>query len=212
MKSTWRLKCVLHSRIYNIRYQKLLSVNAGQSTIFVHPPKTAGTSIASALGMQNPGHFTLERHLRTRRVPVERCIISTRDPIARLQSTFRYARKSNHGTLLSPVRFLRRFGRLEDFVLSDMFPIAVRYHYFFGSQSGFTSGIEGLNCEVSIVRQEYFVTDMARLGFEDTTFKNVSPDMATSDAVALSNKASERVRVLYADDYRLIAELSASIR
>jgi len=211
-KPAWSIECLLHSRLYHLRYRRLLAVNAWCSTVFVHPPKTAGTSIARALDMRGPGHFPLARHLRTRRVPVRRCILSTRDPVTRLQSTFRYARKSNHGTPLSPVRFLRRFERLEEFVLSDMFPTAVRYHYFFAPQSRFAAGIEGLDCEVGIVRQERFDADMAQLGFAGTPVVNPSPDMAISNAVALSDEGTARVRELYGDDYRLLAELEARIR
>lgn len=194
----------LASRFYNLRYRikysRYLNINKQNSVIFVHPPKTAGTSIACALDMQGPGHFTLNEHLESKSVEVRGCVVSVRQPMERLKSLFKYSRKASQKSALSPLRGLRKFETLNEFVLSDTFPILVRYHYFFKPQYHYSRGVFDLEFSVNFVRTEFLQDDLSRIDVTTAGMVNTSPSM-NEQVLDISDEALSVVEKNYFVDY-----------
>ena len=194
----------LYSIRYKLRYAKYLKSNSHNPVVFVHPPKTAGTSIADALCMEGPGHFTLDEHLASRQVEVERCVVSVRHPLERLKSLFKYSRKASQNSPMSSTKGLREFDTLNEFILSKTFRYFIRNHYFFKPQYYYAQGVFSLDLPVNFVRTEYLEHDLALLGVESAPLANMSPRMEadrldfSEEALALAEE-SYKVDILFYD-------------
>ncbi len=95
----------------------------GREAIFLHVPKTAGTSLAAALDLR-PGHIPVSRYIAKDRLRFENAFsfAFVRNPWDRLRSSFGYLR-SAFGINASPdvlwaEENLAPFGEFEQFVLA----------------------------------------------------------------------------------------------
>jgi len=185
---------------YNQRYWRQLHWQKDSPTVLIHSPKTGGMSISGALGYKkDTGHFTFKQHLESKVVPVERVIVAVRDPIDRLKSLFKYSRKKSQGSLLAPLRPLRRFNSLQEFVHSSMFYTFVNEHYFFQPQYHFAEGVFNTDLPVFFLRTEHLSSDAKRAGLDNVEQLNKSPKME-DDVVGLDEKTLEIVKRAYEVD------------
>jgi len=185
---------------YDRHYRRQLHWQKDSPTVLIHAPKTGGMSISGALGYKkDTGHFTFAEHLDSKRVPVERVIVAVRDPIDRLKSLFKYSRKKSQGSLLAPLRPLRRFDSLQSFVHSTMFQTFINEHYFFKPQYHFAQGVFNTDLPVFFLRTEHLSSDAKRAGLDNVEQLNKSPKME-DDIVGLDEESLEIVRRAYEVD------------
>ena len=204
--------CRRHGKAHAHRRRWGLEAARGSKTVFIHIPKTAGSSLSESLGLPRPQpHFTLADAMVARRVPAETLIYVTRDPLDRLRSTFRYTRalarrrrKMRWGFAEAPFWWVAWYPSLEAFVQSPAFPVFVAHHFFFCPQAHYLAGVTQFRGDVKALRFDTVQEDAERLLGLSLPHLRRSPALPECE-LTLSPSAEARVRRAYADDYRFIA-------
>ena len=185
---------------YNLKYSRQLQWQRDSPTILIHAPKTGGMSISRALGYKkDPGHFTFKQHVESKKVPVERVVVAVRDPVERLKSMFKYARKDSQGSILAPLKLLRKFDSLQAFVESPLFDTFVEDHYFFRPQYHFAQGVFTTDLPVFFVRTTHLAADSKLAGIDNIEQINKSPEIQ-DQLIELDSKAIALVKSAYEVD------------
>lgn len=196
--------CIFHSITYKVRSRRFLRANSLSKTLYVHTPKSAGQSIAATLGVVGPGHFSLKEQLEylNRNNSVELVVMSVRDPVDRMTSTFNYSRKTVHKKITSPLYFMNKFQSLEDFVCSPIFLICIKHHYFFKPQSIMGEGIFSLDksIRVDFIRFHCIDRDISRVCGLLPPRINVSPSTKDTNGRLWTDGTEKIVRVAYRED------------
>ena len=215
------LVAVHNARFAAQKQPKLIELR-NRSTVFVHIPKTAGSSLGTSILGQPPGHFTLTEHLQVRRVPVERVIFVTRDPVDRLRSAFSHikldvrrqpsrhvhqflTREQGSGRwtfAAAPFWLLAACTSLEFFVRSPLFPTMAAEHFFFRPQIDYLNGLDRFRGEVAHLRFERFQADAKRLLGIELPHLNARRKLPRRK-LELSPYALECIRRAYAEDFAL---------
>lgn len=201
---TFSIYCRLHSVLYRFRSRRFIRANASSDILYVHCPKSAGQSIAALLEIEGPGHFTLSEQINFsgRKSLPKIVVMSVRDPVDRMISTFKYSRKQQHKKFTSPLYFMKKFEQLEDFVRSPIFPICVKHHYFFKSQAKMGDGIFSLSKSIKLefVRFYCIEEDVRRLIGKPMPHKNSSSNFISKAKYSLTKKAVEILEEEYGED------------
>lgn len=158
--------------------------------IFVHIPKTAGTSLTNALfGHSTPGHLPLSwfQHIEPEKFAAYYKFAFVRNPWDRLVSGYTYmVRKQSKGADTAEwIEFLKNFDSFEDFVLRWVSEENVERHKTFVPQHRFVYDKHGMMSLDFIGRYETLRED----------YDQVCKILAGGDPLPHANK-SERV------DYR----------
>lgn len=204
------LLCAAHNLKYRRKYRHFLTRSAGCTTVFMHPPKTAGRSLAKALDLPDPGHFSFAEVMASRTAKIDRIVFATREPEDRLLSIFKMSRKPNQAKFHNPLYPLRAYASAEEFILSENFAVFVQRHYFFRPQRYFIEpALQHAGVQNKVwIRFESLAADVKdRLGVE-IAHVNKSPDLGEA-TLSLSEKARNRLQAAYATDYELLRELDA---
>ncbi|PMO34033.1 hypothetical protein BCT12_01495 [Vibrio breoganii] len=192
-----------YNTIYENYYDK-------REAIFVHIPKTAGTSICHSLygGISWPWHFNSQQCQKISPQKFEKYYKFTfvRDPVERLISTFNYAQthiSKNKGG--SSIKFLLDYDDFNDFVQSWLTKENIAKHYFFATQKSYVYSDEG----ELMVDQVYYFSEIED-GFLDLSEKlgvklvlekrNISQSKKVSPII-ISNESMEIIKDVYSDDY-----------
>lgn len=101
--------------------------------LFVHTPKTAGTSISKVLYGKDPWHYSVQELRNINRVKFDKAFKFSfvRNPFDRLVSTYNYALKwveINPGTSIG---FLANYSTFEEFIERGLTRELIEKHYFF---------------------------------------------------------------------------------
>lgn len=175
--------------------------------LFIHIPKTAGTSIHRSLGLPDRGHHLFSKLSPGRAAAAEKVVFALRDPFDRLVSTYRYLdalgrERPLRGRLTWNIAIGRTF---EEFLASDDLAAAVRDHYFYKSQFAYLDGIERVRDKLVLLRSERLAEDMEQAFGISPGHLNRSP--SGNDTSFDSSTNRERVRELYRDDYERLPTL-----
>ena len=178
-------------------------------TIFVHIPKTAGTSISQALYKEQPKHHPLKiyKNLDSERFENYFKFAFVRSPYDRLYSTYRYARKISHPVYRGPLSDIAKYDSFEQFVFEWCDRQKISEHYFLKAQVDYLS-LGGDSIDVDFVGKfENLQEDFNRLckliGIDATLpVSNVS----TSDSERKSAYTTEMKNKI-SDIYKLDFEL-----
>lgn len=193
-------------KIYDPLRRKLRGEPAAgdSSTLFVHLPKNAGSSLFAALGVRNVGHRLFCDIPENEKRRAERIVFCTRDPFDRIVSAYRYQqglveRKGRRrGSLIGDL------GEFAEFVLSPKLERLSAHHYFFRSQFRYLQGIERYAERLVHLRFAHLAGDArAKLGLEVGRLNAAETPLCTADDAALR----ERVRSVYRDDYEALPVL-----
>lgn len=219
---SWKIKaCFANFYFRNCSYEKLKKYHLkyhlygvqewGQRDfIFIHIPKTAGTSVNFSLGMPDIGHLTfLELN------NIDPCSFNSekkyfsilRDPVQRIISTFKYVhlQKFRNGGYTSLIR-VADHKTLSSFVDNFLTKEVVGKHYFFRQTATFLKGAPVNNTYVinynNIVEG---IGNFSRIvGCEiDLPVKNSSSKYHGLD-LDIEERHAEKIRHLYRCDYRMM--------
>jgi hypothetical protein len=109
------------------------------NSLFIHIPKTAGTSISLGLYNEDPWHYTLENYSYISG-PTFRKLFKfafVRNPYDRLESTYRYSFKQVKSHPNTSVRFITEYPSFDDFVFNWVNEDNVNAHYFLAPQHSY---------------------------------------------------------------------------
>jgi hypothetical protein len=177
--------------------------------LLVHIPKSAGTSIAQALGKSDPGHALLSDYPEgiRRQLQGRPAFAVWRDPVDRLVSTFKYAHQMRSEGTPTSLAFVSRFKNLDDFVqYCHSRWNTLRHHYFLRPGCEFVSAARATGCSVTIARlsslDDDFSSFMAGIGAACPTLPHARAAKVNSSIVAEpSEQARTLIRRMYAQDY-----------
>ena len=188
-------------------------VEAG--VVFVHVPKTGGTSVARALyGTDGGGHRTLRDYraeLGDAFVDRAFSFAVVRDPVERLASAFRYLRAGGGNRLDAAFRdrVLGPYATLDAFVRGWLTPETLREQVHFRPQADFVTDADGRLGVDLVVRHERLAEGYAAVRRRTgrggplphlNRTASVGPPRPTPD---LSAEARARVGELYRADFDL---------
>lgn len=186
--------------------------------VFVHVPKTGGTSVARALyGTDGGGHRTVRDYRAALGDAfVDRAFVFAvvRDPVERLASAFRYLRAGGGNRLDAAFgdRVLSRYGTLDAFVRGWLGPETVREQVHFRPQADFVTDANGALDIDLVARHERLAEDYhavrrrtGRGGPLPHLNRTVGGASAAPPRPApdLSAEGRARVRSLYRADFAL---------
>lgn len=189
-------------------------VEAG--VVFVHVPKTGGTSVARALyGTDGGGHRTVRDYrAELGDAFVDRAFVFAvvRDPVERLASAFRYLQAGGGNRLDAAFRdrVLGPYDTLDAFVRGWLSAETVREQVHFRPQAEFVAGPGGAVDVDVVARHERLAEDYAavrrrtgRGGPLPHLNRTAVAGAPPRPAPALSAEARARVRDLYRADFDL---------
>lgn len=177
---------------------------------FIHIPKTAGTSICSALQMRDPGHLLFKemRRATARKFSQKRCFMVVRDPLERLVSTYNYATDAWIEGRRHLVGFIGSFNSGEEFLSRFISTPKLHQLYFLRPAFQFYQDALDHGAHVDILRFEdierVFPAYMNSIGFP--------PAELTREKVSRSKKfkkehvppeISNRIYDIFSDDEAL---------
>ena len=178
--------------------------------LFVHVPKTGGTSVARALyGTEGVGHRTVREvraELGRQRADALFSFAVVRDPVDRAASAYRYLRAGGSNALDAAfgARVLDEFSTFEAFVLGWLTPRTSRVQVHFRPQADFVcdGGRVAVDRVVPYARlAEGYARVRAETGVGGPLpHANAGPGPAAA-APPLSAAARARLREVYAADY-----------
>ncbi|WP_435235557.1 sulfotransferase family 2 domain-containing protein [Psychromonas sp. PT13] len=169
--------------------------------IYVHIPKTAGTSICQALYAGDPWHFSCNELKLIHPIKFKKYqkVAFVRDPLERLLSTYHYSIthiKENPNTSIS---FMKECKNFDDFLENFLTKELVNEHYFFWKQVSY------VNCDMDFIGkfeniENDFSNMCSKLGVKGVLeHKNKSLNFNTKTLVKKEN--IDKVFSLYGDDY-----------
>lgn len=104
-----------------------------EKCIFIHTPKTAGTSISKAVYGNDPWHYSVSELEKINKKKFKRYFKFSfvRNPWERMFSTYNYSKK---WILMNPhtsIRFMEKYNNFTDFIEFGLSEELVKNHYFF---------------------------------------------------------------------------------
>lgn len=146
------------NKIEMLRYPEMNPKNAylpifnEHETIFVHIPKTAGTSVSQAIYEEQPWHHPIDLYFK---LDEEKCnnyfkFAFVRNPWDRLYSTFLYAKKISHPIYHGPLSEIAKLASFEEFVMQWCTQDKINKHFFLKPQFHFLT-IDGKNLAVDFI-------------------------------------------------------------
>lgn len=185
--------------------------------VFVHVPKTAGVSVATALfGTGGGGHATLAHYVRMYGPRLDDLFVFTivRDPVTRFLSAFHYLRDGDHSVFRGNLQFqafLRdEFTDVDDFATSWLTPerVASTKQQHFRPQVSFLRIGDRLGPLDFVGRFERLDQDVAHvarvLGRPDLQLPHSNATPGRTQRRPLSPAAIAAVREAYRDDVELL--------
>lgn len=184
-----------------------------QKTVFIHVPKTAGTSINRAFGVKDIGHANYE-YLCDRYPekfgPGKEYFVVYREPISRLISTYRYAKKKKAGGGPSVLYWVRDCDNFDEFIRIIYDNRYHETHYFFWPTSKFIKGLKRVTVlpfeNLADSFNEYIGREM---GIASLPHFNVSSHNENKPII-VSKEAELLVREMYKEDLLIGAKVMAN--
>lgn len=175
--------------------------------IFVHIPKTAGTSISYAIygGISWPWHFNAQqcRSINTNKYNEYFKFAFVRDPVDRLISTYNYAQTHVHENRGSSIEFLLNYSSFDEFVLNWLNSENVKNHYFFRTQRSYIYDDDGVKLVDSVYKMEFMseaLNDLeGKLG-KKLNVENKNKSKA-SEVCTLNKEIESIIKEVYKEDY-----------
>ncbi|WP_425392308.1 sulfotransferase family 2 domain-containing protein [Ekhidna sp.] len=147
------IKTYLGQSVYERVYDK-------KKLIFIHTPKTAGTSISSVLYGTDPWHYSASelKMINKKKFLSYPKVGFVRNPFSRLLSTYHYAFQWIKQNPKTSVAFVTNYSDFEAFINRGLTSEIVKNHYFFWSYTRYLSE-NGKMCMDKIGRFENLKRD-----------------------------------------------------
>lgn len=148
----------LKNRVEYLRYPEMNKKNAylpifeRSKSIFIHIPKTAGTSVSEALYGEQPWHHPIKLY---HELDAKKChdyfsFAFVRNPWDRLYSTYNYAKKISHPIYRGPLSDIASYQTFEQFVMEWCCQQNFAEHHFLQPQFNYLT-IDGDSIAVDFV-------------------------------------------------------------
>lgn len=163
--------------VYNPQY-------CASKSIFVHIPKTAGTSVSEALYGMQPWHHLARSYQQVdpQRFEEYFSFAFVRNPWDRALSIYKYARKISDSPYRGPLTDIAGYDSFESFVMDWCEKEKIQDHYFLRSQFSF----------VSIDDESVGIDFLGRFENIDEDFKEVCRNMGVDVALPKLNQAKKK--------------------
>lgn len=177
-------------------------------SIFIHIPKTAGTSVSQAIYKEQPKHHPITTYVELDNKKFDKYFkfAFVRNPWDRLYSTFNYAKKISHPVYKGPLSDIAIFDSFEQFVWEWCTEENINSHYFLKPQFDYLT-VDGENLAVDFVGyfenlESDFNKVVDKLGIE-TVLPTINKSTTISDRKnAYNNEMRKRVAELYEKDLK----------
>ncbi|ANO34933.1 hypothetical protein A6E01_17265 [Vibrio breoganii] len=176
-------------------------------SIFIHVPKTAGTSICHSLygNISWPWHFNARQCRLIDKKAFDSYLKFTfvRDPFERLVSTYNYAQTHAKNNPNSSINFILSYNNFDEFVLDWVNKKNINTHYFFNTQLSYITDEKGIIIIDKVFRFESINHDFKLLS-EMVDIKSELKERNISKhtiAKKFTQEAIDRVYEVYLDDY-----------
>jgi hypothetical protein len=180
----------------------------------IHILKAAGSTIAAAAGLQDPGHVPLSQlpaDLR-RVLAIKPCLAVVRDPVSRIVSTFNYIQSARRDGKMHLVSCLETGPTIDDFVSRIFEQRNLIGHYFFRPASALIADAKAQGAKVRIISFRTlnlsvpnFLRDVG-VAVDSLPREKVSAVRAATEA-DVSPSSNNLLRQLYRDDFALLENM-----
>ena len=162
------------------------------NSLFVHIPKTAGTSISFGLYNEDPWHYKLEDYSYISRATFRKLFKFTfvRNPYDRLASTYSYSFKHVQTHPHTSVRFITQYPTFDDFIFEWVKKVDVNSHYFLAPQYSFIkSPFDGIEID--------FIGKFENL---DREYQKVKEKLGRANTLPCKNISESKSRIFYTEE------------
>ena len=191
-------------------HRKGISYWAEKDIVFLHIPKSAGTSVNRFFKSPDIGHFTYSElvQLDSRYAAPNKIFVSIiRDPVERLHSTYHYALSKYRNNGVSTLSWIADYETKDKFILDVYERKIYMKHYFFRPASDF-----------SVVDERFKFLDFSRLNESLLNFNNAyrinvcldKHNISNSDYSGFSSESISLIHEMYKDDFAIIDKFESS--
>lgn len=177
------------------------------SSLFIHIPKTAGTSISIALYGKDPWHYPLKKYRLSKRKYGQLFKFAfVRNPYDRLYSSYLYSFKEFKNNPSTSVAFVTKFPSFESFVTEWLTEENVRSHYFFYPQIDYildkkqAIGIDYIGKFETLDEDFRFISRKLEV---DTTLPKLNTTKHEHFSKYYTEELSTKVHNVYKEDFEL---------
>lgn len=177
------------------------------NVLFIHIPKSAGTSVSEALYGEDTWHYSAKelKFINRHKFNEYYKFAVVRHPLDRIISTYRYAQSHIQNNQTTSLSFMRDYISINDFIdkcLDDEF---IHEHYFFWKQADYVCNFKGKVIVDRIIKFENLATEIYKVSNDTQIELNLrqlnKSQFKISETVSKANK--EKVYRLYKDDFEL---------
>lgn len=179
---------------------------ADTNSLFIHIPKAAGTSIASAIYGKDPWHYPISDYNYLSRFLSKRLykFAFVRNPYSRIISSYRYSFVQTERHPTTSVRFVTDYSSFEDFVNSWLTQENISKHYFFHSQAFYLSPArDDLNIDF-IGRFEQIEVDFRQVAKQlslDVELPKLNTTPQKHQTGEITEELAEKIYSVYEEDF-----------
>jgi hypothetical protein len=169
-------------------------------TLFIHIPKTAGTSVSQAIYGEQPWHHSISTYhkLNSNKAKTYFKFAFVRNPFDRLYSTYCYAKKISHQIYRGPLSEIAALDSFEDFVLNWCTEEKINEHFFLKPQFYYLS-IDGETLYIDFIG--YFENI-------NEDFNKLSKHLQIDQQLPVTNKSTAKVGLNEAYNPDMLAKVS----
>lgn len=175
-------------------------------SLYIHIPKTAGTSIAKCCYGEDPWHYSISqyKYLSRRYFNSLFKFAFVRNPYTRLASIYKYSFKQAAEHPKTSVKFVTKYETFDEFLMNWLTKKNIESHYFFQQQYKYVCDKKGNILVDFIGKFENIETDFAfiknRLNISQE-LKHIN--MSNSNSIVYTSELAEIVYEAYKKDFEI---------
>ena len=176
--------------------------------IYIHIPKTAGTSICNALYEGDPWHYSAKELNFIQPIKFKKYakVAFVRDPLERLISTYNYSLQYVKENPKCSIAFMSNARNFDEFIELYFTENLIKEHYFFWKQAVY------LDCEMDFIGKFENLQDdfyaMKEKFKLNVTLLHHNKSLSFDKKIPLKESNLKKIFLLYSDDYKKFGYLN----